>query len=57
MLPLVAWKGSVAAGSFFLNFMDSITVVNVLVLLVVVCGTKVSAILAEHLPFLIPVTI
>jgi len=51
----VAWKGSVVAGSFFLNFMDSVTIVNVLALLVVVCGTKVSAILAEHLPLLIPV--
>jgi len=51
----VAWKGSVAVGSFFLNFIDSISIVNVLALLAVVCGTKVSAILAEHLPLLIPV--
>jgi len=35
--------------------MDSVTIVNVLVLLAVVCGTKVSVILAEHLPLLIPV--
>jgi len=35
--------------------MDSIMTVNASALLVVVCGTKVSAILAEHLPLLIPV--
>jgi len=55
VLPLVAWKGSVAAGSFFLNFIDSVSIVNVSALLVAVCGTKVSVILAEHLPLLIPV--
>jgi len=42
-------------GSFFLNFTDSVMVINELALLAAVWGTRVSMILAEHLPFLIPV--